>query len=148
MIHYHINILNREKIMTKAKVQTDDGYEEVDTNSQKEVQRSRSLPYQTISEESAKLMTDGFGSGLDVMNSMTHLVAEHLERLTESTQDTVGTQFRLVRDSLGNYERLTQVWIQKSMTAFANSLDQTRSIGDKSTETMKTFVRVVKSTKN
>lgn len=134
--------------MTKAKVQTDEGYEEHDTNSHKARQRLRSLPYQTISEESSKLLSDGFGSGLDVMNSMTHLVAEHLERLTESTQETVGTQFRLMRDSLGNYERLTQVWIQQTMTAFVSSLDQTRSIGDKSTETMKSFVRVVKSSKS
>ncbi len=88
--------------MTKAKVQTDEVYVDSDeAGSKKASQRPRSLPFQIVTEESAKLISDSVGSGLDVMNSMTHLVAEHVESFAESTQNTLGSQFRLIRDSLG-----------------------------------------------
>lgn len=133
--------------MTKAKVQVDADYEAEDQRSAKSKRNMSMDVYRSMTQSSADLMSEGFESGLEIVTGLTQQVSSQLEALAESTQNSLNFHFRMFREGINSCEQLSKIWIQHSLTTFSSSIDHTRTLGDKSTESFKTLVRIVKSDK-
>lgn len=133
--------------MTKAKVQVEADYDAEDQRSAKSKRNMTMDSYRSITQSSADLMTEGFESGFDIVTGLAQQVTSQLEALTESTQSSLNFHFRMLRESINSCEQLSKVWIHHSLATLSSSIDHTRTLGDKSTESFKSLVRIVKSDK-
>ena len=133
--------------MTKAKVQLDADYEAEDQRSAKSKRGMNMDEYRSMTQNSADLMSEGFESGFEIVNGLAQQVSSQLEALAESTQSSLNFPFRMLRESINSCEQLSKVWIHHSLATFASSIDHSRTFGDKSSESFKALVRIVKSDK-
>jgi hypothetical protein len=133
--------------MTKAKVQVDADYEAEDQRSAKSKRIMSTDAYRSMTQSSADLISEGIESGLEIVTGLTQQVSSQLETLAESTQSSLNFHFRMLRESINSCEQLSKIWIHHSLATFSSSINHTRTLGDKSTESFKNLVRIVKSDK-
>lgn len=131
--------------MTKAKVQTETDYDPQDRISSRPKNTGNIDAFLSLTQNSGNIFTEGFKSGFDIVIGLADQVTSQFEVLAESTQSSLNFHYRMLREGINNCEQLSKVWIQHSIATFASSIDHTRTLGDKSTESMKAFARIVKT---
>jgi len=131
--------------VSKTKLQQESDAPAENTRSTKAIRNTGFTKFQNVAQRSADLWCDAFGTSIDITTNVADQLASQFGSLSESLQTSHDFHYRIIREIINSHEQFGIIWMNHIASTFANALDHTRIAGNKSSESIRALVRIVKT---